>query len=246
MANARHRNPLRLAMTALDHRSEQQTESYLNKDRDRRDLAAMVHQVYGDVRGRSAVDARAVIQPGLGLAETSPAVLRDVPQVVSPDPPPWNCSCPWAWSAAGWRLKWPHAGCPHHGEPAPEFAEQLYRRAVAVRTEPEPTVTRPCKRCGGQVPAERWASKSCSEVCALILEDRGEAEVATRPLCPICNRPVRPGVRAHRTCAPRAGEGRLADELPKSCVPHNSARLEVPVAGLSWGNGRVAGCGACL
>ena len=31
-----------------------------------------------------------------------------------------------------------------------------------------------------------------------------------------------------------------------SCVPHNSARLEVPVAGLSWGNGRVAGCGACL
>lgn len=34
-----HRNPLRLAMTALDHRSEAQTEQYLNKDRDRRDLA---------------------------------------------------------------------------------------------------------------------------------------------------------------------------------------------------------------
>jgi hypothetical protein len=30
------------------------------------------------------------------------------------------------------------------------------------------------------------------------------------------------------------------------CVPRNSARLEVPVAGLSWGNGKVAGRGACL
>lgn len=38
-ADKGHRNPLRLAMTALDHRSEAQTESYLNKDRDRRDLA---------------------------------------------------------------------------------------------------------------------------------------------------------------------------------------------------------------
>ncbi len=32
----------------------------------------------------------------------------------------------------------------------------------------------------------------------------------------------------------------------RACVPRNSARLEVPVAGLSCGNGRVAGCGACL
>jgi hypothetical protein len=31
-----------------------------------------------------------------------------------------------------------------------------------------------------------------------------------------------------------------------TCVPRNLARLEVPVAGLSWGNGRVAGRGACL
>jgi integrase len=48
MANAGHRNPLRLAMTALDHHSEQQTESYLDKDRDRRDLAMMLDQVYGE------------------------------------------------------------------------------------------------------------------------------------------------------------------------------------------------------
>jgi cation diffusion facilitator family transporter len=34
--------------------------------------------------------------------------------------------------------------------------------------------------------------------------------------------------------------------LALTCVPRNSARLEVPVAGLSWGNGRVAGRGACL
>ncbi|HUY48114.1 MAG TPA: hypothetical protein VMV92_20695 [Streptosporangiaceae bacterium] len=47
MANAGHKNPLRLNMTALDHRSEQQTESYLNTDRDRRDLAMMLDQVYG-------------------------------------------------------------------------------------------------------------------------------------------------------------------------------------------------------
>jgi integrase len=40
-----HRNPLRLAMTALDHRSEAQTEGYLNKDRDRRDLAMFLAEV---------------------------------------------------------------------------------------------------------------------------------------------------------------------------------------------------------
>jgi integrase len=33
-----HKNPLRLAMTALDHSSEAMTENYLNKDRDKRDL----------------------------------------------------------------------------------------------------------------------------------------------------------------------------------------------------------------
>jgi TIR domain len=31
-----------------------------------------------------------------------------------------------------------------------------------------------------------------------------------------------------------------------ACVPRNSARLEVSIAGLGWGNGRMAGCGACL
>lgn len=46
-AEAGHKNPLRLAMTALDHRSEAQTEGYLNKDRDRRDLAAFMHEAYG-------------------------------------------------------------------------------------------------------------------------------------------------------------------------------------------------------
>jgi hypothetical protein len=47
-ANAGHKNPLRLAMTAADHRSEAQTESYLDKSRDRRDLADMLHQMYGE------------------------------------------------------------------------------------------------------------------------------------------------------------------------------------------------------
>jgi integrase len=43
-AEAGHKNPLRLAMTALDHKSEGQTESYLDKSRDRRDLATFLHE----------------------------------------------------------------------------------------------------------------------------------------------------------------------------------------------------------
>jgi integrase len=42
-----HANPLRVVMTALDHASEQMTENYLNRDRDKRDLAMLEHELYG-------------------------------------------------------------------------------------------------------------------------------------------------------------------------------------------------------
>ena len=47
--------------------------------------------------------------------------------------------------------------------------------------------------------------------------------------------------------AAESGQADLFDATTsQSCVPRNSVRLEVPVAGLSWGNGKVAGRGACL
>jgi hypothetical protein len=43
------------------------------------------------------------------------------------------------------------------------------------------------------------------------------------------------------------GMGQLANYLgSQACVPHNSVRLEVPDAGMTLGNGSVAGCRACL
>jgi hypothetical protein len=38
----------------------------------------------------------------------------------------------------------------------------------------------------------------------------------------------------------------LRRTVTKTWVPRNSVRLEVPIAGLGWGNGRLAACGACL
>ena len=61
-----------------------------------------------------------------------------------------------------------------------------------------------------------------------------------------------PAVKAQRARENRAyvrmllSERQPAFAAALACVPRNSARLEVPVAGLSWGNGRVAGRGACL
>ena len=54
----------------------------------------------------------------------------------------------------------------------------------------------------------------------------------------------RPGAARRGSGLPSLGVSRSG--TPQACVPRNSACLEVPVAGLSWGNGRVAGRGACL
>lgn len=56
-----HRNPLRLAMTALDHRSEAQTESYLNKDRDRRDLAMFLAEAQSPAPAAPVMEAPEVV-----------------------------------------------------------------------------------------------------------------------------------------------------------------------------------------
>ncbi|HUY49940.1 MAG TPA: site-specific integrase [Streptosporangiaceae bacterium] len=66
-ARAGHKNPLRVVMTALDHASEQMTENYLNRDRDKRDLAMLEHELYGgQAEQAEAVPAAAeqvIVQP---------------------------------------------------------------------------------------------------------------------------------------------------------------------------------------
>src|SRR6516164_6945362 len=49
----------------------------------------------------------------------------------------------------------------------------------------------------------------------------------------------------NRSCG-RAWTSTGWERLPCTCVPHNSVRLEVPDAGMTLGNGSVAGCRACL
>lgn len=54
-ASIGHKNPLRLCMVALDHRSEALTEQYMDKSRDRRDLAEVQHLLYASTPTQAPV-----------------------------------------------------------------------------------------------------------------------------------------------------------------------------------------------
>jgi integrase len=64
-----HKNPLRLAMTALDHSSEAMTEKYLNKDRDRRDLVEFLSEDGGPGPAAAPAPSSAPAVPVSGVVD---------------------------------------------------------------------------------------------------------------------------------------------------------------------------------
>jgi hypothetical protein len=77
-------------MTALDHRSEAQTEMYLDKDRDRRDLATMLDEMYGQPPAQQAAGSpeQAIAEPPTGPRRVVPPCRAGRPTAHLASAPP--------------------------------------------------------------------------------------------------------------------------------------------------------------